>query len=266
MQQLKISIVGSGNVATHLAQNLHQKGHSLIQVYSRNFLNAQTLATKVNASAINEISKLNNHVDLILLCVSDSAMPEIIKKIKFQPKLIAHTAGSISLNELTKFDNCGVFYPLQTFSKNSKLNIKTVPFCIEANTQENKNILLNLASSMSDVVYEMNTELRMQCHLAAIFANNFANHMFHVSEQLLNKFQIPFDILKPIILETANKVQHISPSLAQTGPASRNDQVILEKHLTLLKSPHLEKIYSFVSESIWEVNNKQHINTNTNDE
>lgn len=266
MQQLKISILGAGNVATHLAISLYLKGHSIVQIFSRNILNAQTLAIKVKALAINELSNLYNDVDLILLCVSDSAISEIIKQIEFQPKLIAHTAGSVSINELNKFANYGVFYPLQTFTKNSELNIKTVPFCIEANTQENKNTLLNLASDLSDSVYEMNTEQRIQCHLAAVFANNFANHMFHVSEQLLNKNQIPFDILKPLILETANKVQYTSPSLLQTGPASRNDQMVIEKHLTLLNSPHLKKIYSFVSNSIWELKNKQHLNKNTNDE
>jgi len=267
MQKLKISIIGAGNVSTHLAKNLYNVGHSILQIYSRNLPNAQQLSNKVKATGIDTLALLNKDADLILLCVSDSAIEEIVSQLQFQPKLIAHTAGSVSINELKILENYGVFYPLQTFSKESELNIKTVPFCIEANTPKNRNILLDVAKSLSDTVYELNSEQRLQCHLAAVFANNFSNHMLAIAENLLAKSEIPFEILKPLILETAYKIQKISPQLAQTGPASRNDSKTMQQHLKLLSSQQLEKIYSFVSQSIWELKNQDVIKNNkTNNE
>lgn len=259
MQKHKISILGAGNVGTHLALELYKLDYTVLQIFSRDINNAHTLANKVQAIAINSIADLSNEADIIFVCVNDSVIVEVVNQINFQPKLIAHTAGSVSIDSLNKFNNFGVFYPLQSFSKKTNLDITTVPFCIEANTQANKNTLISVAKRLSDIVYELSSEQRMQCHLAAVFANNFSNHMFAIAEQLLSKSQIPFDILKPIILETANKVQSIKPILAQTGPASRNDSETIKNHLQLLSMPDMEKLYSFVSKSIYnmKINNNK---------
>lgn len=250
---MNISIIGSGNVATHLARHMYKNGHFVLQIYSRNLTNAKVLAKEVNAIAIDDVSLLNSDIDIILISINDNAIEQIINNLNFEPKLIAHTAGSVSINALQKFSNYGVFYPLQTFSKQRDVNMKLVPFCIEGNNTDSLNLLKELAHSISDTVIELTSEQRLQCHISAVFANNFANHMFAISKQLLVQKQIPFDILKPLILETANKIQNISPTEAQTGPAVRNDTDTINQHLSLLSSSHLEKIYSFVSKSIFDM-------------
>lgn len=250
MQKLRISIIGAGNVGYHLANALYKSGHSVLQIYSRNLQTAQNISENLHSEAINSLSLLNPSADLLILCVSDSAIPELVNQINFQPKLIVHTAGSVSIKALNKFENRGVFYPMQTFSKNVSLDFGNIPLCIEADSPENLSDLRLLAQSLSKAVYELSSEKRLQCHLAAVFANNFSNHMFAIAESLMLKNDIPFDILKPIIMETALKVQQVSPLQAQTGPASRNDTATLQKHQSLLDAPDLEKIYSFVSQSI----------------
>ena len=250
---MRITVLGSGNVATHLAKNMHKKGHVIVQIYSRDINNATSLANIVDAKAVNSIGLLNSDVDVILISINDNVIEQVVSKLQFEPKLIAHTAGSISLNSLQKFANHGVFYPLQTFSKKRDVNMKQVPLCIESNNSKSLNVLMELAKSISDTVVKLSTEQRLQCHISAVFANNFTNHMFAISEQLLADKQIPFDILKPLITETAAKVQSISPIDAQTGPALRNDTNTINYHKSLLSSSHLKKIYSFVSDSILDM-------------
>lgn len=251
---MRISIVGSGNVSTHLAKHLYKKGHDIAYVYSRSLGNAAVLAKEVSSIAIDDVKMITPDADVILICVSDNAIEQIIDSLNFEPKLIAHTAGSVSIDSLEKFSNRGVFYPLQTFSKQRDVNMKQVPFCIEANNSNSLDLLKELAESISDTVIELTSEQRLQCHISAVFACNFTNHMYAISEQLLSQKNIPFDILKPIILETANKIQSLSPINAQTGPAVRNDTNTINHHLSLLSSSHLEKIYSFVSKSIYDMN------------
>jgi predicted short-subunit dehydrogenase-like oxidoreductase (DUF2520 family) len=251
---MKISIIGSGNVATHLAINLYDKGNDIVNIFSRSIANADILAKKVDSSAIDKIDDLAEDVDIIVVSVSDDAISDIVKDIKFEPKLIVHTAGSVHIDVLNRFKNYGVVYPLQTFTKHKDVDMLSVPFCLEANS---KTVLLSiktLVSSISDNVRELTSEQRLQCHIAAVFANNFTNHMFAISEQLLSQKQISFDIIKPLIMETAKKVQNISPADAQTGPAKRGDEKTINNHLRALSSSNLEKIYSFVSNSIYNFN------------
>jgi predicted short-subunit dehydrogenase-like oxidoreductase (DUF2520 family) len=251
---MKISIIGSGNVATHLAINFYDKGNDIVNIFSRSIANADILAKKVDSSAIDKIDDLAEDVDIIVVSVSDDAISDIVKDIKFEPKLIVHTAGSVHIDVLNRFKNYGVVYPLQTFTKHKDVDMLSVPFCLEANS---KTVLLSiktLVSSISDNVRELTSEQRLQCHIAAVFANNFTNHMFAISEQLLSQKQISFDIIKPLIMETAKKVQNISPADAQTGPAKRGDEKTINNHLRALSSSNLEKIYSFVSNSIYNFN------------
>jgi predicted short-subunit dehydrogenase-like oxidoreductase (DUF2520 family) len=243
-------LIGSGNVATHLGIELHQAGHRISHVFSRDINHAKDLAEKLQATPTNNLNDLDQQSDLILICIADTAINEVAELITFEPILIAHTSGSIPISALSKFKNRGVFYPLQTFTKGRFISLRNVPFCIEAESISNKKTLKDLASQISEQVIEMNSSDRKQCHLAAVFANNFTNHMYSLAEQLLYKKKIPFEILKPLILETAKKIEQMSPIDAQTGPASRNDTVVIKEHLKQLESDKLEKLYSFVSNSI----------------
>jgi len=247
---MNVSIIGSGNVAHHLANGLYNSGHNILQVYSRNLEHAYELAKKVSAKATNQLTSIFPDADFYLICVSDSAITEIIKQLEFEPRLIAHTSGSIPMLVLSKFKNHGVFYPLQTFTKDRALSLSQIPICIETNNEEAKKQLMGLANSLSSNLVEINSEQRKQCHLAAVFANNFVNHMYALANQILQDKNLPFELLKPLITETASKVQQLSPTESQTGPAIRNDLLVMEAHLQQLKSDKLEKLYSFVSSSI----------------
>jgi len=251
---MKISIIGSGNVATHLANNFYKKGYEIVNIYSRTFENSQKLAKKVNALSINSITDLNRDVDILIISVSDMVIKNIVEHIDFEPKLVAHTTGSVSINILNKFKNYGVLYPLQTFTKDVYVNMQNTPFCLEANNNKSLLKLKKLASSVSNNIIKLNSEQRLQCHIAAVFANNFTNHMFTIAEDLLKQKNIPFDIIKPLILETVNKIQNHSPKEMQTGPAIRNDKNTIDCHLNALSSINIEKIYSFVSDNIYNFN------------
>lgn len=253
MQIQNVTIIGAGNVSWHLSQELIKAGIIITQIFSRDINKAESIAKIVNAQAINSLNDIDSESDLILLCVSDKAINEVVNKLSIEPKIIAHTAGSMSINALNKFKTHGVFYPLQTFTKGIDIDFSQTPLCIEANNRECESKLLTLAKLISKNTYKLNSEQRLQCHLAAVFANNFTNHMFHVAEHILKQKDISFDILKPIIRETSNKVQNSSPIKAQTGPAIRNDQTTINSHLNLLSDTEMEKMYSFVSQNIWKL-------------
>lgn len=253
-----IIILGSGNLASNLAVALFNKGYCISQVYSRSLENAKTLATQVGAKAISNINELTQAADLYIIAVSDHAIDELVEKINFDPKAIVHTAGSVHISSLNKFSKHGVLYPLQTFTKSRLLSFKQIPICIEANSRNLKQYLAQLANSLSDNIHEIDSDKRKQCHIAAVFANNFTNHLYAISELLLKEKDLTFDLLKPIITETAAKIQNISPREAQTGPAVRNNIEVINQHKKLLSVPELENLYSFVSDSIIEL----HKNTN----
>ncbi len=251
-----IVVIGSGNVATHLAQKLYEIGFSILQVFSNTVANAELLANAVSAEAICDYKAIDTTADLYVICITDSFIQEFVDRLEFEPSLIVHTAGSIPMSVLKRFKNYGVFYPLQTFSKERALNFKTIPFCIEANNKYSKELLYTLGAKISDTVVDMSSEQRKHCHLAAVFANNFVNHLYTISEYILDEKGITFDVLKPLIVETAMKVQKLSPSQAQTGPAVRNNKQVMQSHLEQLSSPELKKIYSFVTDSIIAFNKK----------
>lgn len=253
----KIIIIGSGNVATHLAYKFNEIGFAISQVYSKTLANAELLANAVSAKAICSTKDIDTTADLYIICITDSFIQHFVDSIGFEPSLIVHTAGSIPMSVLQKFKNYGVFYPLQTFSKERSIDFKTVPFCIEASNQSSKELLHNLGSQISDTVTDMDSDQRKQCHLAAVFACNFVNHLYAISGEILKERDIAFDVLKPLIFETAKKVQELSPGKAQTGPAVRNNKQVMQSHLDHLSSSELKKIYSFVSNSIVAYHKKQ---------
>jgi len=248
---IKLSIIGAGNLATRVALELHNKGVEIVQVYSRTVTSALTLARLVGCMYDTNPEKITQDADVYLISVSDLAFSEVLGKINFNNKLVAHTAGSIPMNELSKYsNNFGVFYPLQTFSKYRDVNFSRIPFCIEANTVENETILCDLAHLVSRDVRIITSDQRKQLHLAAVFASNFVNHMYSMAYEIVQDKGMPFDIILPLISETAAKVKNMTPRAAQTGPAARRDKNIMNEHLAMIKDPKLKKMYKTLSDSI----------------
>ncbi len=255
-----VVMIGAGNLATQLALALAEKGIQIKQVYSRKTGPAMELAQKLNSAFTNNLSQLHPDADLYVIAVKDSAIQEVLENLRTdETRLIVHTAGSVPMEILEGFSNhYGVFYPLSSFSKNRKTDFSEVPVCIEANHPSNLMKLQELAGKLSGTVRQINSEERKTLHLAAVFANNFVNHFYAISAEILQAKNLNFDLLKPIIRETAAKIETLHPAEAQTGPAIRNDQGIIRSHLKMLDGkPEFQKIYSFVTESIFQLHQKQ---------
>ncbi|MEM9822704.1 MAG: Rossmann-like and DUF2520 domain-containing protein [Bacteroidota bacterium] len=234
---------------------LHQQGHTIQQVYSRTFKKAKALAKQIDAKATNNLKKINPSAQLYLLAVSDGAIVEVATKIAStlsSAALVVHTSGATPAKSLSPFfKSYGTFYPLQSFSKGKAVDFSSIPFCIHANRKKQREQLASLAKCLSPAVYFLDDQQRAILHVAAVFANNFTNHLFHISQSLLQGQSLPFELLQPLILETAAKVQAQSPSAMQTGPAIRGDQKTIEQHLSYLKKqPEIQKLYLLLTESI----------------
>jgi predicted short-subunit dehydrogenase-like oxidoreductase (DUF2520 family) len=246
-----ITLIGAGNVATHLGKALFQKGYSINQVYSKSIDNAFLLASELNAMPCDDIKFITDESDIYIICIKDDFIKEIANQFSFTNKLIVHTSGSISIDILNRFDNYGIFYPLQTFSKEATINIPEVPFCIEGSNNATSQLLLSLGKSLSNNAKLFNSEQRKKLHLAAVFACNFTNYMYTISEDILNKEDIDFNMLKPLIIETAKKIQNNTAHSMQTGPAKRNDIAVIKNHIELLAdSKDYQDIYKIITENI----------------
>jgi predicted short-subunit dehydrogenase-like oxidoreductase (DUF2520 family) len=248
----KISILGTGNVAWHLAKTLDAAGHSIAQVYGRSLKNAQELAHPYKAHAINSLQQLNYDVDVLLLCVADDAIATIAAQLTRSKCLVAHTSGAVDMELLkTTSEYYGVFYPLQTLSAGKPVNFFEVPVCIEGSNKAAEMQLKAVADTISNRVQYINSDKRRYLHLAAVFANNFSNAMYAGAAKILEAQNIDFNLLRPLIKETAEKVQTLSPQAAQTGPAKRHDTITQQKHLELLAAgSDEEKIYRLLTEVI----------------
>ena len=248
---MKISFVGSGRVATQLADCFFRLGHTICQIYSPH--HAQRLANRVDAQAIQCLDDLDCCVDLIVVAIKDESINDLMIKISkrtTQP-LVVHTSGSTALN--THYHRSGVFYPLQTFSFESQINWKDVPLLLEAQYLEDLVLLEQLAHQVSSSVYLYNSHQRLNLHLAAVFACNFSNYCYDVAEQLVTQAGVDFALLHPLILETAKKATLFKPYDVQTGPARRGDQKILEMHQQLLQTlnqDELVHLYQLLSTQI----------------
>lgn len=251
---MKIVFIGSGNVASHLGMALKDAGNEILQIYSQTEKSADVLARKLNTNYTISLSEIETNAELYIISVSDDIVVQLLDHLSLKDKFVVHTSGFLSMDLLQKTsENYGVLYPLQTFSKLRNVDMKTVPICIEANTKENLEKLRSLARQISDDVREINSEQRKKIHLAAVFACNFPNFMYVIAEKLLEDSKINFDILKPLIMETAEKVQAINPTEAQTGPAVRGDEKVIFKHLELLNNyPAYKQLYQLISKEIKE--------------
>ena len=248
---MKIALIGAGNVATVLGRLMASKHHQIIQVMSRNVLNAQTLAQEFGASFSDFTGKPDLSADIFVLAVSDQALDHLFSQQDMGHKLVLHTAGSASIDVLQKMSlNYGVLYPLQSLRKEME-KIPTIPFLVDGNTGDVTKFIEEFALSISDSVRRVGDEDRLKLHAAAVVVNNFTNHLFAIAEEFCEKENIDFGMLKPLILETASRVQSTSPSKVQTGPAIRKDIITLDKHLRILAAhPKLRTMYLRLSESI----------------
>lgn len=244
---ISVIVIGSGNVAHHLTHVFFKNdGVNLVQVYNRNIEHIIHLKNKV--SITNNLKLLKN-ADIYIISISDDAIENFSSKLDLKNKLVVHTSGSVSINSLKGNFNKGVFYPLQTFSKEKRINFENIPICIEANNKNNIQILENLANLISKKVYTITSKQREKLHVSAVFVNNFVNHLYEIGASICKQNNIPFDILHPLIIETATKIQKVAPNEAQTGPAKRNDIKTIEKHLNQL-TDNQKEIYSIITQSI----------------
>src|SRR6201996_2566927 len=222
---MRITLIGSGNVATHFGAAFKNAGHRIVQVYSRDMQNAALLAYHVGAEAIDNLEQINTETEIFIISVKDDAIGPIVEKLAVYDKLTAHTSGATSIDVLRAFtDSAGVFYPLQTFSKTKEVNFRSVPLCIEGADEQITKQLIELAQTVSNNVYKVSSAQRKVLHLAAVFACNFPNYLYNIAQQLLAKDNLDFNLLRPLIDETAEKVQTQLPQAVQTGPAVRNDE------------------------------------------
>ncbi len=250
---MKITIVGSGNVAVVLAHLCNKQNHSIVQIIARDVESGQALANKYNASYINFSQHPIQKTDVVIVSIADSSYPEAIAKLSFNTALLVHTAASVSMSVLEKASkNIGVLYPLQSLRKEMVLQpLPVIPFLIEANTTENENLLLEFAQTLSQNVQVLNEDKRLRMHAAAIMVGNFTNYLYMVTEKFCEVENIDFKLLVPLIVETAQRIEHNSPKNVQTGPAFRKDIVTLDKHLRLLTShPQLRTLYMRMTDGI----------------
>ncbi|MCH7523998.1 MAG: DUF2520 domain-containing protein [Bacteroidetes bacterium] len=252
---ISVVLLGAGNVAIHLFKAFNNAENIVVNQWFNRSLNPLQ-PFKNNVEITNDISQLKD-ADVYIIAVNDDAISQLSSQLMFENRLVVHTSGSVSLHQLDKKHLRGVLYPLQTFSKNTDLNFKTVPFCIEIEHKTNFNILKEMASSIGSKSYRVNSEQRAALHLAAVFVNNFTNQMYRIGHEIAESKSVDFNILKPLIKETATKIDTISPYLAQTGPAKRNDKKTLKKHLKALDKNIHKEIYELITKSIQQTHGKK---------
>lgn len=251
---MKVVMIGAGNVATHLSVALKENGFNILQIFSRTERAASYLAGTVDATWTTNLQELNKEADIYIFALKDNVLSEIIEEIDIPNVLFIHTAGSVDISVFNNKNNPnGVIYPLQTLSKAKSIDFSQVPLLIDGNNTKTTNLLFNIAGKLSTKCFIINSEQRLKIHLAAVFANNFVNYMYTVAEKIVGETELDFSILKPLILETANKITTLSPQNAQTGPAVRFDTEVMEKHIKLLdEEPQLQELYTFISKEIYK--------------
>ncbi len=245
---IKIVLLGAGNVATHLYKGFKKASNiEVVQWYNRS---KKTIESYKNEVKITDDINSLVEADVYIIAVSDDAIESLSASLPFDKRLVVHTSGSARLYDIDMKHYRGVFYPLQTFSKAVDLDFATVPICIETLRKQDFKVLEVLGQSLGSTTYKVNPKQRPALHLAAVFVNNFTNQIYRIAHEITEKHGAEFDILKPLITETARKVQEVSPYLAQTGPAKRNDKKTIKRHLKLLDNNQHEAIYKLMTESI----------------
>lgn len=245
---IRVSIIGSGNLAQHLIVAFSKTTDiELVQVFAR-----KDTAVAHLTSPDKIYTNFNDIIgaDLFIITITDDAITEVSAAIPFSNQLVVHTSGSVSIEAIDNKNRQGVFYPLQTFSKSKEVDFKTIPICIETKNEKDFQILEKVAKSISNTVYKINSEQRKALHIAAVFVCNFVNHLYQIGNDICIENDLPFDILKPLIQETANKILTLSPNQAQTGPAKRKDIQTINAHLNFLSDDNQKEIYKMLTKSI----------------
>ena len=252
---IRIVILGAGTVATHFCKAfLASDTCEVIQVYSRKKISLKSVPAYLNTTT--SLSKIKE-ADLYIIAIPDDAIIVFSETLPFKNKLVAHTSGSVAMKKLSSNNRKAVFYPLQTFSKDREVNFSQIPICIEAESSSDLTLLKKLGKAISEKVSVINSSEREKLHLAAVFVNNFVNHMYTIGSEILSEENISFDLLKPLIAETAKKIETLSPKKAQTGPAKRNDIKTIEKQMRLLKSSTNNDLYNKLTKAIFETHGKK---------
>lgn len=251
---MDIVIVGAGNLATSLAHALYNAGHAIKAVFSRTIDHATELANKVHAIPYDDISRLPADADVYIVAVKDDVISQVAKELRIcSPNaFIVHTAGTVSVEVLPK-GRRGVFYPMQTFSKQRIVEFSHIPLFLEAEHTDDEQLLDIIASSISDQIFHIKGEKRKVLHLAAVFCCNFANHCAAIADNILSENGIPFSVMVPLIDETVAKLHQCTPLQAQTGPAVRNDLNVIRQHIEQLKNnghKDFADIYDILSKSV----------------
>ncbi len=251
---MRIVMIGAGNLATNLGKALQNAGHDIVQVYSRTWEHAQQLATIIGGAATDDLDSIVDTADVYIFSLKDSALGDVVPKVSKgkAEKLMIHTAGSMPMSCFEGMAvHYGVLYPMQTFSKQREVDFRSIPCFIEGNDSLAKQNIRALAESISGRVYEMSSDDRRFLHLAAVWACNFTNHCYEVSAEILRKHDVPFDVMLPLIDETAAKVHGMEPIDAQTGPAVRFDDNVIRAQAAMMRdNPILKDLYERMSMSI----------------
>ena len=257
---MKIALIGAGNLATVLGHALYNAKHDIVQVYSRTMAAAKQLAERLNAVPTDDLETITNDADLYIIALKDSVLDEVIGKIcpNRSEKLFVHTAGSMPIDVFRgRTERYGVLYPMQTFSKTRIVDFRNIPVFVEANSISTMQTIIGEAQSVSDNVQELSSADRRHLHLAAVWACNYVNHCYDLAAEVLQKVGLPFDVMLPLTDETARKVHELSPREAQTGPAIRYDENIIEAQMQLMNdNPKAQKIYELMAKSIHEKSKK----------
>jgi len=245
---IKVVLIGSGNVAQHLIMAFAKSNEiDIVQVFSRQ---------KENTLSLLDSNKITNdyndlvEADLYIIAVSDDSISKVSSQLPFKNRLVVHTSGSVPIDSLDTKNRRGIFYPLQTFTKNKAVDFSQIPICLESENDSDFDLLEKVAQSISNNVFKSNEKQRKALHISAVFVNNFVNEMYRIGNEICDENKIPFEILKPLILETVNKVMTLSPKEAQTGPAKRNDTQTIEAHLDFLSNENHATIYKILTQSI----------------
>jgi predicted short-subunit dehydrogenase-like oxidoreductase (DUF2520 family) len=252
---MDIVFVGAGRLATNLARALHDKGHTIVSVYSRTMDAARCLADAVGAEPADSVEALPLDADVFILAVSDAALPVLIPQLSSHSRdaIFLHTAGSVPMSVFGDHPHHGVFYPMQTFSKERRVDFTHLPVFLEACDDLTMTTARSLAASVTDNIHLLDSDRRRYLHLAAVFANNFANHCFTLAARQLEQHGMSFDVMLPLVAETAEKVKTMHPRQAQTGPAVRYDKDVIGRQSDLLRDdPLTQQIYNLMSKSIYD--------------
>jgi len=245
---IKVIIIGSGNVAQHLIKAFSKsKNIDLAQVFSRQ---KESIIPLLDFRKITDNFADLAEADLYILAVSDDAIAAVSSQLPFENRLVVHTSGSVSIDVLDNKNRRGVFYPVQTFSKNVAVDFSEIPICLESENEVDFDLLEKVVYSISNKVFKISEVQRQALHVSAVFVNNFVNQLYQIGNEICLENNIPFEVLKPLILETANKGTTLSPKEAQTGPASRHDNTTIERHLNFLSDENRKNIYKIITQSI----------------